>query len=268
MTHQLNTRRRVPDLLLERYRLGEMTPDEMSALERRLRDDGELQQRLQALETSDREIHRSGAPAVLAARVRRRLEARPTEARHDFGAGFFASRWRAAAALGGVLALAVIVGPLLFRSIEKPAIRIKGLEPALLLFRKTAEGSEPLLDGAVARPGDLIRIGYRPAGCEWGLILSVDGRGVISQHLPREGGRAARLSAESQVLLDFAYELDDAPLWERFYFIAASEPFDAAPILDAARRVSATEGAGPAPVLPLRMKVKQASVLLIKKVVP
>ena len=95
------------------------------------------------------------------------------------------------------------------------------------------------------------------------MIVSVDGRGVVTQHLPRDGAQAARLSAESQALLDVAYELDDAPRWERFYFVAGSAPFDTAPVIEAAR-TAASGVAGPPPALPLRMAVRQSSVLLIK----
>jgi hypothetical protein len=96
------------------------------------------------------------------------------------------------------------------------------------------------------------------------VILSVDGRGVVTQHLPRDGTQAARLAAESQVLLDFAYELDDAPRWERFYFVAGPAPFDATPVIEAARGVAASGAASPPPALPLRMNVRQSSVLLVK----
>jgi hypothetical protein len=256
---------RVPDLVLERYRLGEMTPDEAAAFERRVHGGDELQQRLQALEASDEEIRRRHPAAVLAANVRRRIEARATDAPRMAGAGVFGLRWRTAAALAGVLVLLVLAGPPLLGPGDESTEGIKGLEPALLLFRKTPGGSEELRDGATARAGDLIRIGYRAAGQSWGVILSIDGRGVVTQHLPRDGARAARLSTESQALLDFAYELDDAPQWERFYFVAGSAPFDAAPVIEAASSMAASGAAGPPPpALPLRMDVKQSSVLLIK----
>jgi hypothetical protein len=254
----------VPDLILERYLLGEMTRDEAAAFERRLAGDDELRQRLQALETSDVEIRRDYPPAVLAAQVRRRLEARTVDATPIAHARFFGLRWTAVAALAGVLLLVVLVGPPLVGPGEDSGDRIKGLEPTLVLFRKVAQGSEPLQDGAFARAGDLIRIGYRAAGRTWGLILSVDGRGVVTLHLPRAGTTAARLSAESRVLLDFAYELDDAPRWERFYFVTGSVPFDAAPVIDAAKRAAMSGGAAPPAVLPLAKDVKQSSVLLIK----
>ena len=265
MTSRSSGPPRVPDLILEWYRLGEMTPDEAAAFERRLHGDDELRQRLQALEASDEEIGRRYPPAVLAANVRQRFEARAKDTQRAAGAGFFGLRWRTVAVLTGVLVLFVLAAPPLLGPGDESADRIKGLEPTLLLFRKTPEGSEPLRDGATARAGDLIRIGYRAAGQRWGVILSVDGRGVVTQHLPRDGTQAARLSAESQVLLDSAYELDDAPRWERFYFVAGSAPFDAAPVIDAARRVAAAGGVGPPPALPLQINARQASTLLVKK---
>jgi len=264
MTDRPQSPPRVPDLLLERYRLGEMTPDEGAAFERRLHGDEELRQRLRALDASDEEIRRRYPAEVLGSQVRRRLEAGAKDAPRTAGARFFGLRWRTVAVLAGVLVLAVLVGPPLLGPDDDPGDRVKGLDPTLLLFRKTPEGSEPLKDGAAARAGDLIRIGYRAAGERWGVIVSVDGRGVVTQHLPRDGAQAARLSTESQALLDFAYELDDAPRWERFYFVAGSAPFDATPVIEAARAVSAPGAAGPPPALPLRMNVKQSSVLLVK----
>jgi hypothetical protein len=263
MTSRSSSPTRVPDVILERYRLGEMTPDEMAAFERRLHGDGELRQRLQTLETSDEEIRRRYPPAVLAAHVRQRLEERAQAAPRMAGAGPFGLRWTTVAVLSGVLVLVVLAGPRLLGPSDESTDRVKG-QPTLLLFRKTPTGSEPLMDGATARAGDLIRIGYRAAGHLWGVIVSVDGRGVVTQHLPREGAQAARLSTESRVLLDFAYELDDAPRWERFYFVAGSEPFDVAPVIEAAKSVIALGAVSPPTALPLRMPVKQSSVLLIK----
>jgi anti-sigma factor RsiW len=249
--------------MLERYRLGEMTPDETAAFERRLQGDDEVRQRLQTLEASDEEIRRRYPPPVMAAQVRQRLEARAKNAPRMASAGFPGLRWRTVAVLTGVVVLFVVAGLPLLRPRDESTDRIKGV-PTLLLFRKTLEGSEPLRDGATARAGDLIRIGYRAAGHGWGVIVSVDGRGVVTQHLPREGTQAARLSAESRVLLDFAYELDDAPRWERFYFVAGSAPFETTPVIEAAKGVMASGAASPPPTLPLRMPVKQSSVLLIK----
>ena len=129
------------------------------------------------------------------------------------------------------------------------------------MYRRTSGGSETLADGAVARQGDLVRVGYRSAGHAYGVIFSIDGRQTVTMHLPREGDRAAPLAREATVLLDRAYELDDASLWERFYFVAGDAPFDVAPIVAAARRA-------PSAALALPRGLDQATFSLQKEARP
>ena len=109
------------------------------------------------------------------------------------------------------------------------------------MYRKTSTRSETLPDGAFARKGDVVRVGYEAAGRPYGLILSIDGRGVVTRHLPTTGDLAARLEPSSTVLLDQSYELDDAPRWERFYFITGMSRFAVAPVLEAAEQAAANQ---------------------------
>jgi hypothetical protein len=115
--------------------------------------------------------------------------------------------------------------------------RIKGQGPQLKLYRKTADGSEALEDGTRVFRGDVVRIGYQAAGRAYGVIVSVDGRGTVTLHLPHQGKQSVPLENDGQVLLDFALELDDAPRWERFYFVTSDASFDATPVLRAARQI-------------------------------
>ncbi|MDE2734261.1 MAG: ActD-like protein, partial [Gemmatimonadota bacterium] len=68
----------------------------------------------------------------------------------------------------------------------------------------------------------------RSGGLQFGAILSVDGRGTVTQHLPATGTEAVPLAAQDT--LDVAYELDDAPRWERFYLVAADRRFELATV--------------------------------------
>jgi len=239
---------RVPDLALERYQLGELPPAERDGLARRLESDPELRARLLALEQSDREVGRLYPPEWFAERLRARLA--------SGGRSAVSMRRRpalrplvAALTAGIVLAVALprVFGPgrgLGPRTIHEPEERLKGLSPGLALFRKTPDGSEALKDGDRARQGDLIRVGYRAAGRTYGAIVSIDGRGAVTLHLPRQGARATRLPEGGEtVLLDRAYELDDAPRWERFFFVTGEAPFEIEPLLEAARRAAADPSA-------------------------
>jgi hypothetical protein len=241
---------RIPDILLERYRLNELPKDEADRMAARLGQDALLRERLAGLEASDEELRRGNMADRLEQCTRRKLAE----------AGAKPRRWSLYWALPVVAAAAIVVIAVAARNAAPPAVgssaapppagaedRVKGVGPALALYRRTAEGSETLADGAVARRGDLIRVGYRAAGRSYGAIVSIDGAGSVTMHLPpAAGGRAAPLKHEATVLLDEAYELDDAPLWERFYFIAGDAPFDTAPVMQAAREAAKTSGLPPA----------------------
>ncbi len=291
------TDRPVPEIVLERARLGELSPPEQEALTRRAEAEPALRERLAALDRSDEELRRRLGAAALATRVRERLAAGAGD--RETGAW-----WRAWPLPAGLAVAATAVLVLSLRTIEapprgdeppavsapgsvpktpaavvsdapaprrpvaptpasEPGVRTKGLGPTLSLFRKTPSGSETLADGDLAREGDVIRIGYRPLGRHYGVIVSLDGRGGVTRHLPERGGSAAVLQGSEVVLLAHAYQLDDAPDWERFFFVTADAPFPVATVEDAARRVAGTAGA--AAGLPLPQTLEQSAFLLTKE---
>jgi hypothetical protein len=99
------------------------------------------------------------------------------------------------------------------------------------------------------------------------VIVSIDARGGVTLHLPPGGERAALLKS-GHALLDQAYELDDAPGWERFYFVTGETPFAVADVVNAARKVAAP-GAPRAPAaLPLGRELTQSTFSLQKEVRP
>ena len=245
---------RLPDIVLERYRLNELPPAEYSRLTDRLRSDAALRLRLESLDRSDKEIRRDYQPELFVRRMQERLAARPVR-------GLFPS-WAIPALLAAATLVLVVVVPRIGPS-EGEGDRIKGLLPGLAVYRKTDTGSEMLADGAIAHSGDVIRLGYRAAGKPYGVILSIDGRGAVTQHLPPDGERAASLHNAATVLLDQAFELDDAPLWERFYFVTGEASFPVQPVMDAARR--AASNPRPQPALELPRGLDQSTFLLQKE---
>ena len=244
---------RLPDIVLERYRLNELPPAEHDRLSDRLRRDAALRLRLESLDQSDLEIRRDYQPEFFSQRIQRPLA---PPARRRFPA------WALSAAVVAAALMLVAVLPRV-RSTDGDSDRIKGLLPGLAVYRKTDTGSEMLADGALAHRGDVIRLGYRAAGKPYGVILSIDGRGVVTRHLPPNGEQAASLQNEPTVLLDQAYELDDAPRWERFYFVTGEASFAVQPVIDAARRAASTPR--PLPALELPRGLEQSIFLLQKE---
>ena len=256
---------KIPDLILEQYRLGELPRAEADRVSALLAEDPALRDRHEALERSDEEIARSYPAGWLAQRIRARLPA--PETRDGFG-------WRvplgvAAAAMLVIVAIPLWTAPARDRVAPVAADdRIKGLRPSLTIYRRTASGTETLADGSVARPGDLLRVAYTGAGRAYGVILSIDGRGGVTLHLPPAGERAAPLTSGRAILLDQAYELDDAPGWERFYFVTGDTPFAVADVVNAARKVAAGGArAAPAP-LPVGRALTQSTFSIQKEVRP
>ncbi len=222
------------DWILERFRLGELPEEEMEAIRRTLDADPDLRARLKALEGADREVHESYPADWVARQVARRLERREVPSISRFGPRL---------ALAAVVLLAVVFaiylpGPEVPPTWDRKGmdgIRLKGVKPDLLLYRKRASEIEQLADSSVAYAGDLIQIFYRAAGKPFGVIISVDGRGTVTRHLPASGTRAVRLIQGDPVSLDYSYELDDAPKWERFYFLTADTSFDVRDVTQAAK---------------------------------
>jgi hypothetical protein len=256
------TAHHIPDIVLERYRLNELPPAVAAGVAGQLGRDARLRERLAALEQSDDVLRER------LARMEPRLIAQPRPDRRG------AMLWAIPAVVVVMASVAIAVvarRPAAITPVTGPAPddRVKGASgnnvPGLALYRRTAGGSERLADGAVARTGDLIRVGYRAAGRPYGLIVSIDGAGAVTMHLPPAGDRAAALKDGATVLLDQAYELDEAPRWEQFYFIAGRTPFDVAPVVRAARDAASTRKGSPPAGLALPRGLEQASFTLQKE---
>lgn len=238
----------VPDLTLERYRLGELDPAAMRRLDDRVAGDDVLRERLAGLARADDEARRAYPSDALAADVRRRLRAAPADVPPIVRLRGWALPLAAAALLVLVVARAGD-WQATDRSSGDPSDasdgRAKGSDATLVVYRNTEAGATVLTDGEMVRTGDVVRIGYRMARPMYGAIMSVDGRGAVTRHLPDVGTAAVPLVPGEMVLLDRAFELDDAPQVERFFLITAPEPFDLAPVLDAVR--DAGHGTAPEP---------------------
>jgi hypothetical protein len=255
----------IPDLILEQYRLRELPAAEARRVEQLLAADAALRSRLEALEQSDEEIAREYPATWMASRLRARVP-------EAVGRPSPRLRWARPLAVAAV-AIAALVGVRLLRPAvapgpvtTTPAVddHIKGLQPSIAVYRRTAAGSETLANGSVVRAGDLLRLGYVGAGRPYGIILSIDGRGLVTQHLPPSGDRAAPLVSGRVMLLDQSYELDDAPGIERFYLVTGETPFLVAPVMEAARKAARH----PPAALPLARELSQSTFSIQKEVKP
>ena len=246
---------KVPEIMLERFVLNELPADVALRIDEAMKHDRALRERAKALA----ELQSASNSRWIAESIRQRLHQEPSSSGSIL--------WWAMPAVATVILAAIVTRPGDSQSAGIPMEeRIKGPEAALSIYRKTPSGSEQLDEGAVAHQGDVIRIGYRLSDTAFGMIASVDGRGVVTLHHPAATPRAARLRGGEVVLLDQAYELDDAPKWERFYIITGTTEFEVAPVVEAISRLAAaSNGAAP---LPLSSTLNQATFQLQKETRP
>ncbi|MCX4246550.1 hypothetical protein [Paraliomyxa miuraensis] len=145
-------------------------------------------------------------------------------------------------------------------------VRIKGLAPHLLLHRQRGGAVEQLSDGAMARAGDLIQISYVAAGNRNGVVVSLDGAGLVTLHHPTRADVPSILVSRGQHALDHAYELDDARSYERFVFVTSGdEPLAAITVMNAAASLAKRGTAARDSPLPLPERWRQSSILLHKE---
>lgn len=260
----------VPELLVEKLALGELSDAEAEAVRARLGDEADA--RIDAVMRSNAEILEDHPPSEMAAAVRRRLEDRKAE-RKPARAGWWLALPTLAAAAGLLFWVGtrgpedVVEGtePPVKESGESPeVITLKG-DPRMIIQRRRGSEDVQVTDGDSVRAGDLLQVSYQAAGSAEGVIISMDGRGVMTLHHPEKPKKASTaLQTGGTIPLPNAYELDDAPKYERFFFVTGDH-VDVETVATAAVRLSKQADAETANLQLPHKGWKQQSILLRKE---
>ncbi len=251
-------RGRVPDLMVEKLALGELPEARAQARRERLDEDGD--DRLARIERSNAEILREQPPSEVAAAVRRRLaqlDEEPSRARPGW------LMWAPTAAAAAVMLLwwvghdvdtpagTVVIAE---TGLEPPAaesgagpeqIFLKG-DPVLAIDELHEGRPRRVAAGAEVSAGDLLQLTYNAKGAQQGVVVSIDGAGAATLHFPARESDDPRLAHGGPIPLPESYELDDAPGFERFFFVTtdASEPrLDVTQVMEAARSLARSDAA-------------------------
>lgn len=273
------SRASIPDLLLEKLLNGELEPQRARDIEEALEAAGD--DRLDVMRAENEEIL-ARYPAQRVAKV---VRARAADAPAKRGlspavvwggvvvalAAVVLLAWRGAVTVGvlggqgadpqqGEIAQAedsagdpgLEGGVEALDPLTKEDTRLKGMAPLLHVHRKTEGKAEKLQENAIARQGDVLQVSYVAAGRKYGAVVSFDGKGVVTWHFPERVGASTELSERTGVVpLGHSYELDDAPEFERFVFIAGPQPIDTAALDREIRAMAKREDAQTRPVIEL-----------------
>lgn len=242
----MNKKRVMPDFLLEQLILGELPPEKEADVLRDLEVEPGGMDRLARLRASNQEILGTYLPERAAAEINRRLALTRSEPRSQPARS---RTWVLAPALAAAAVILFLVilplkrGPqpgIPGSGLDLQSTRVKG-NPGLMIYRKVQRGVEELQSGAQTRPGDVLQVGYQAAGATHGVIISVDGRGTVTLHFPASPADPTALAEAGAQSLPRAYELDDAPDFERFFFVTSNHPIGVETVLAAGRTLGSDE---------------------------
>ena len=260
----------ISEYYLERYILGELPEDKRDEISRLVSNDPELQAALNDRKESNRNILESYPPHSIKASLLAQIS-RTSKRRHSLQLIFSVTSVAAA------FLLLVLVLPLLRQKASIPysdsdpeVTMVKGIprvdlsQTQLLVFRKIQDQVELLKDGERAQTGDLLQLAYVSAEGSYGMIFSIDGRGLITLHFPVDEGDSIKLESRKQYFLPNAIELDDAPGFERFFFLTSDYPFNVKVILKEAQNMAEDQEKIQKQNLNLPENFDQYSVLILK----
>lgn len=256
----------IPDWLVERAALDEVPAASRDRIARA--DSRALADRISALREDDaRELaqHPAG-PAV--AQIEARVAAERQRQRMQRRRG----RWTVLGVAATALAVLIVVRvadespPADRHAIAEPddGIRAKG-NARLLAFRQVGGQVEQLAQDTLVRAGDVIQLRYNAGGQRYGVIASIDGAGTVTLHYPatEDAPPEATAVAADTTSLPHAYALDDAPRFERFFFVTANRPIDVPAMVISLRAFAQRDDSADA-ALALPPGLRQASLRLRK----
>jgi hypothetical protein len=254
----------LPDWLVERVALDEVPPASRDRIARA--DARELADRVAALRDADVAELAAYPPGPATDQIVARITAERARRTRRRLLGWLGG---ASGALA-VAALALLVlhrAPTADHSATPPVAettRVKGVQ-RLIAFRLAGTQVEQLAEDTLVRAGDLIQLRYNAGGHGFGVIASLDGAGADTLHYPASADaprEATAIPADTRSL-PHAYSLDDAPRFERFFFITGDEPIDVQQSL-AAMRAFAQRGDSATAALDLPASLHQSSLRLRK----
>lgn len=273
-----NLDNKIDDLTLEQYILDELPPARVKQVELLLDTQPALRTRLEELEQSNNNILEKYTPARMATAIndRVRVEKAKQEARQPQRSPLLKRLFYAVPTLTAAVIAFFVILPIFKGGPANPVYidpqtgleitRLKGEEKGPLMIYRQIEnsGKELLKANDTAREGDLLQLAYNSGGRQYGVILSIDGRGVVTLHFPESESGSTKLEPRQKVLLKTAYELDDAPDFERFFFITSFKPIDVANIKTRAQQLAGNEEKRKVSPINLDKNLEQNSILIRK----
>ena len=241
---------RISAFLLERYHIGEVTPEEKRMVEEAAAADVSLAAALADLNRADQDFYRQfPKEKIFPAKHAQRTYANRLRLSRPTALGL------CAAAMLFVIAFPLFVYRAAFQSenltqteftdrakgassVEQSFVELSSIELSVYVKGNSAGEEIKLADQSFIREGNIVQLVYHVFGEKYGVIFSIDGRSYVTLHYPYNIRQDTRLVSGRTVPLDEAYKLDDAPHYEIFFFVTGDTPMDVRDILNTARQLA------------------------------
>ncbi len=235
----------IPDWKLERYLTGDLPESEMREIRELEQKDEVFAQRVKLMREDNAAILRKMPFERLSEKLDA-MQERSNSAGNTVPVNFRLVKFAAAAAfvlavvsvalfsqreiasqgVGGQLASdgSVESAMAVAMADEDNGTRIKGMDARMEVWKKTGDSAVQMQNLDAASEGDEIQLRYSvPEKC-YGLLFSMDGNGTITMHMG-DNNRAIVLEPGKMTTLPFAYKLDNAPKFEKFFLLTSKAGF-------------------------------------------
>jgi hypothetical protein len=265
------TNKRIKTWELERYLLGELPPSRIKEITKLSQENPDIKKEIDHLKQTHAEILKQHPPEAMLPEILKRYEEKRRRSRIREKARSITMK-RLLYAAPALVSVAILLFVVFFNNgTTTDFTRIKGEESLdftktqIIIYRKNSSEIELLKNGDRAEAGDLLQLAYIPAGKTYGVIFSIDGSGTLTLHHPESKSDSSILKQEKKTLLSSSYELDNAPDFERFFFITATEEIEVQSIMKKAERLALSPASAKTKNLELPEFYSQFSILLKKE---
>lgn len=228
---------RLPQITLERLALDELSPFQRAKAINNLMNEDGGEERLKELKRSNDSILKDYPPEIIAAKINEKIISKPKEyiETKTFSMRPIVSILSSVAVL--IIGITISLRFLPVRSGDiisyqtSSDIRMKG-ESRIFIYKKDGAEALSLKDGDFVREGDILQLSYitdKP----YVLIFSIDGRQTVTLHSTSEDA-----SIGEKTTLESAYQLDNAPKYEKFFLIASDSPISVSEALNKAESLA------------------------------
>lgn len=259
-------KRPIPDWILEDFYQGSAP----TALTHNTLQDPEIQSRVATLMQSDQDFLKKYPPDKWISSLMQRyqeMNSRKSERASWWRSPLF--RW--AACVVSSLLIICTVTLVVFNPIKHtPGMRAKGNEfqpafkPILNIYRMRDGRIMKIENGSYAKSGDLLQITYTAPEGTHGVILSLDGQGTVTLHYPSRPEDSTLLQGDGEIFLSNSFQLDDAPHFEKFFFITSKTGINIKDIMNKVRLLGINPDKASQQDIDLNDSFFQVSMLILK----